>query len=274
VKGQFAYDFIQHPERLKTPLVRNANGELEAASWDLALDRAAAGFMRAAEEHWPKAVFAIASGRAPNALGIGPASLRQAAMSGDPLAQYEVGLRYASGRDIPQDLVAAFQWHSRAAARGLSAAQFRLAAMYERGQGAAPDIEKARTWYQRAAEQGHVKAMHNLAVLSAGGGRTDYAFAAKWFTEAAERGLADSQFNLAVLHQNGMGVPKDLKAAYKWLSLAARSGDTDAASRLGAIKTQLSPADLRATDAVIEAWRVRSPDPRAAEPSPGLAARP
>jgi localization factor PodJL len=211
---------------------------------------------------------------APPALGIGPASLRQAAMSGDPIAQYEVGLRYASGRDIPQDLVAAFQWHSRAAARGLSAAQFRLAAMYERGQGAAPDIEKARTWYQRAAEQGHVKAMHNLAVLSAGGGRTDYAFAAKWFTEAAERGLADSQFNLAVLHQNGMGVPKDLKAAYKWLSLAARSGDTDAASRLGAIKTQLSPADLRATDAVIEAWRVRSPDPRAAEPSPGLAARP
>ena len=212
---------------------------------------------------------------APPALGIGPASLRQAAMSGDPIAQYEVGLRYASGRGVPQDLAAAFHWHSRAAARGLAAAQFRLAAMYERGQGAAPDIEKARTWYQRAAEQDHVKAMHNLAVLSVGGGRTDYSFAAKWFTEAAERGLADSQFNLAVLHQNGMGVPKDLKAAYKWLSLAARSGDADAASRLAAIKTQLLPADLRATDAVIEAWRVRSPDPRAAEPpSPELAERP
>jgi predicted molibdopterin-dependent oxidoreductase YjgC len=66
IKGQFAYDFIQHPDRLRTPLVRNARGELEPASWDVALDRAAAGFRRAAEQHGPKAVFAIASGRAPN----------------------------------------------------------------------------------------------------------------------------------------------------------------------------------------------------------------
>ena len=65
IKGQFAFDFIQHEERLKTPLVRNAAGVLEPASWDVALDRAAAGFMKAAAEHGPKAVFAIASGRAP-----------------------------------------------------------------------------------------------------------------------------------------------------------------------------------------------------------------
>jgi len=66
IKGQFAYDFIQHRDRLKTPLVRNAAGVLEEATWEVALDRAAAGFMHAAREHGPKAVFAIASGRAPN----------------------------------------------------------------------------------------------------------------------------------------------------------------------------------------------------------------
>ncbi len=66
IKGQFAFDFIQHAERLKTPLVRNAQGVLEPASWDVALDRAAAGFSKAAKEHGPKAVFAIASGRAPS----------------------------------------------------------------------------------------------------------------------------------------------------------------------------------------------------------------
>ena len=206
----------------------------------------------------------------PPILTIGPASLRQAAMNGDAMAQYEVGLRYAAGRGVPQDMAAAFQWHTRAAARGLAPAQFRLAAMYERGQGTASDIEKARAWYLRAAEQGHVKAMHNLAVLSVGGGRSDYRLATKWFTEAAERGLADSQFNIAVLYQNGLGVPKDFKEAYKWLSLAARSGDGEAASRVASIKSQLSPADLQAADTVIAAWRVRSPDPRAAEPSSGL----
>ena len=65
VKGQFAFDFIQHSDRLKTPLVRNDAGELVEAGWDEALDRAAAGFMAAQKEHGDHAVFAIASGRAP-----------------------------------------------------------------------------------------------------------------------------------------------------------------------------------------------------------------
>ena len=62
--------------------------------------------------------------------------------------------------------------------------------------------------------------MHNLAVLSVSGGRSDYAAAAKWFAQAADFGLTDSQVNLAILYQNGLGVPKDLKLAYKWLALA------------------------------------------------------
>ena len=54
--------------------------------------------------------------------------------------------------------------------------------------------------------------MHNLAVLSVSGGRSDYAAAAKWFAQAADFGLTDSQVNLAILYQNGLGVPKDLTA--------------------------------------------------------------
>jgi len=65
VKGQFAYDFIQHPERLKKPLVRDDAGELREASWDEALDRAAAGFVEIQKRHGDQAVYAIASGRAP-----------------------------------------------------------------------------------------------------------------------------------------------------------------------------------------------------------------
>jgi formate dehydrogenase major subunit len=39
--------------RLTTPLVRE-NGELRPASWDEALDRAAAGFRSAVEKHGPQ----------------------------------------------------------------------------------------------------------------------------------------------------------------------------------------------------------------------------
>ena len=66
VKGQYAYDFVGHPERLSTPLVRGDDGSLRPASWDEALDRAAEGFKRVEEEHGRHAVYAIASGRTPH----------------------------------------------------------------------------------------------------------------------------------------------------------------------------------------------------------------
>jgi predicted molibdopterin-dependent oxidoreductase YjgC len=66
VKGQFAWDHVQHDERLKTPLVRNEAGELVPASWDEALDRAAAGFAKAHRESGPHSIYAVASGRAPH----------------------------------------------------------------------------------------------------------------------------------------------------------------------------------------------------------------
>ncbi len=67
VKGQFAFDFVHHRDRLATPFVRDeASGELRPASWDEALDRAAEGLGRVVREHGRHAVYGIASGRAPH----------------------------------------------------------------------------------------------------------------------------------------------------------------------------------------------------------------
>ena len=66
VKGQFAYDFIQHPDRLKTPFVRGEDGELRPATWDEALDKAAEGLLEAVDRHGRHSLYAVASGRAPN----------------------------------------------------------------------------------------------------------------------------------------------------------------------------------------------------------------
>lgn len=65
VKGQFAYDFVQHPDRLKMPLVRDDDGELHESDWDTALDRAARGFKQVLAEHGRYGIYGIASGRAP-----------------------------------------------------------------------------------------------------------------------------------------------------------------------------------------------------------------
>ncbi|MDR3751417.1 MAG: NADH-quinone oxidoreductase subunit NuoG [Terracidiphilus sp.] len=40
-KGRFGFDFVESPERLNTPLVRNAEGKLEPATWEHALRTAA-----------------------------------------------------------------------------------------------------------------------------------------------------------------------------------------------------------------------------------------
>jgi formate dehydrogenase alpha subunit len=66
VKGQFAYDFVHHRDRLTTPLLRGDDGELHPASWDEALDRAAKGFLEARDKHGRESVYAVASGRAPH----------------------------------------------------------------------------------------------------------------------------------------------------------------------------------------------------------------
>jgi formate dehydrogenase major subunit len=65
IKGQFAWEWVQHSDRLTEPLVRK-DGELVPATWDEALDRAAAGFALAASEHGRRSIFAVASGRAPH----------------------------------------------------------------------------------------------------------------------------------------------------------------------------------------------------------------
>lgn len=66
IKGQFAFDFVHHPDRLKSPLVRGEDGELHEASWDEALDRAARGLGQVIEEHGRHSVYCIASGRTPS----------------------------------------------------------------------------------------------------------------------------------------------------------------------------------------------------------------
>lgn len=193
---------------------------------------------------------------------IGPISLRTAAQKGDPSAEFEVAARFAEGRGVAQDFKQATMWYSRAAQRGFAPAQYRLGTLFERGIGIKADAARAKIWYGRAAEQGHVKAMHNLAVLNSGREQNaDYAMAVHWFTAAAERGLADSQYNLGVLYESGLGLPRDLKQAYHWLSLAARNGDKEAGRRREQIRMKLEQADVAAADAAIETWRAQASDP-------------
>jgi localization factor PodJL len=195
---------------------------------------------------------------------IGPASLREAALGGDAVAQFVVAGRYLDGRAVARNEAQAAQWYERAAEQGLAAAQYRLGSMYEHGRGKPVDIEQAVALYEQAAAAGNINAMHNLAVLRIdASGRRDYAQAASWFSKAAERGLKDSQFNLAVLHERGLGVPRSPENAVFWYSLAAVQGDEEAAAKAKALEADLAPDAARQVGIRLLDWRALPADQKA-----------
>jgi formate dehydrogenase major subunit len=65
VKGRFGFNFIKHPDRLKTPLIRK-DGELVEAAWDEALDLVANNIRDIAKEYGPDSLMALSSARCTN----------------------------------------------------------------------------------------------------------------------------------------------------------------------------------------------------------------
>jgi localization factor PodJL len=189
-------------------------------------------------------------------VAIGGPGLRAAALAGDPAASYEVGVRYAEGRNVPQNNEEAAHWLEAAAKKGFVPAQFRLGTLYEKGVGVKKDLPQALTLYRTAADKGHGKAMHNLAVLYAEGatGAPDYRSASQWFRKAADLGVTDSQFNLAILYARGVGVEQSFSESYKWFALAAKQGDKDAAQKRDEVASRLDPQTLAAAKSAADQW--------------------
>ncbi|MFD0461544.1 hypothetical protein ACFQY9_06265 [Microvirga aerilata] len=197
-----------------------------------------------------------------------PAALRQAALSGDAAALYEIAAQAADGRGMAQDVALAARLFERASQAGLPPAQERLAMLYEKGTGVPRDPKQAASWYERAALGGNIRSMHNLATLLASGGtgKPDYPAALRWFGEAAEAGFRDSQFNMGILLGRGIGTKPDPAKAFQWFSLAAAHGDAEAGRKRDEMAARLSDADLKAAKSALAQWRPRAVDPVANEP--------
>jgi formate dehydrogenase major subunit len=65
VKGRFGYDFLQSPERLTQPMIRE-KGELRSASWDEALDLICTKIKETKEKEGPEAIAGIGSAKSTN----------------------------------------------------------------------------------------------------------------------------------------------------------------------------------------------------------------
>lgn len=67
VKGRFGYEFIDHPDRLSRPLIKDKeSGEFKETDWEEALDYVADNFRRIKREHGAEAFGSLCSARCSN----------------------------------------------------------------------------------------------------------------------------------------------------------------------------------------------------------------
>ncbi|VAX18372.1 NAD-dependent formate dehydrogenase alpha subunit [hydrothermal vent metagenome] len=67
VKGRFAFDFVHHPDRLKTPMIRKRKGgKLVKATWDEALDFVAKRLNEIKKKSGPDSIAGVSSSRCSN----------------------------------------------------------------------------------------------------------------------------------------------------------------------------------------------------------------
>jgi formate dehydrogenase alpha subunit len=65
IKGRYGYEFIHHPDRIKTPLIREGD-RFREATWDEALELVARRFKEIIEQYGPNSVGVFSSARCTN----------------------------------------------------------------------------------------------------------------------------------------------------------------------------------------------------------------
>lgn len=110
-----------------------------------------------------------------------------------------------SGQVLNNDPELAAGWFFRAAEQGFADAQFNLGLMYANGEGVEQDMTQAVELFKKAAEQGHVDAQNNLGALyfTGEGVERDEKKAIGWFEKAAAQGNEDAQANLDAIRAAG-----------------------------------------------------------------------
>ncbi len=82
-------------------------------------------------------------------------NLERSAQLGYGPAQYELGLAYAAGEGVPQNLSLAVFWWKKGAKNLDGAAQLELGTAYAHGWGVPKNMTKAIYWWTKAARDGN-----------------------------------------------------------------------------------------------------------------------
>ena len=88
-------------------------------------------------------------------------TIQERAEAGDADAQYNMGMMYDNGDEVPQDKDEAMKWMRKAAEKGNAKAQNNLGGRYYNGDGVPQDKAKASMFFNLAAAKGHENGKDN-----------------------------------------------------------------------------------------------------------------
>lgn len=185
----------------------------------------------------PEAAVPAPSPASPGAVNPqGLADLQAKAQSGDPQAQYDLGVALLSGKlGLAKDEVEAAKWFRKAADQNHAGAQSYLGAYYSQGRGVTQDVPEAVRWWRKAAEQNYASAQTDLGVCyyNGLGVAKDEVEGMKWFRRAAEQNYPVAQSYLGSCYLQGRGVAPDAVEAVRWFRKAIELNDASAQNNLG-----------------------------------------
>lgn len=126
-------------------------------------------------------------------------------------------------------------WYRKAAEQGCVIAQFRLGMCYATGTGVEQNQEKAEEWFDKIKDPFDQFMIGScfLAPLHFNFIRNEV-MAMKWYRKAAEQGYADAQYMLGLCYC----VKQDKPEAVKWLQKAAKQGHEKAKKALTEVSKQ------------------------------------
>lgn len=192
------------------------------------------------------------------------------ATSGDPEAQYYLGLMYGNGEGVTEDEKKSLDWYTKSAQQGNADSQGMLGTiLLNGGTLTPPDYKQAEFWLTKAAKQGDASSQYNLGVMlhDALGIQQDFIKAAFWYRKAAEHGSQIAMFdtgvsrallNLGVMYRKGQGVQQNLIKADMLYFLAESAGNMMAARNRKHLESEMTAEQIREAHTLAMKWQMET----------------
>lgn len=145
--------------------------------------------------------------------------LLSAAAGGNQEAQYEIGLRYLRGEEVPEDHKLAIDWLMRSSNQGFEDAQYLLGTCYASGTGVEQNEKIAMGFFLKAAHAANKYAQFEVGEYYHDA--EDHVQAYDWYKKSARQGYAPAQYELGKSLFYGLGIMKAEDMAIEWLEKSA-----------------------------------------------------